>query len=280
MPSSPIFRKMPTTKDLFALCFLLNSALLPAEELRAPQPNIHTVSQQLVSGNACGTAALMNSYRSGSSNWQNLLQRLPATSDKERLKYLVYHYGMKQSGHKPLGLARWTKRGISVADLLDISHEVSQQQPVPKLKEKLFFASKGETPAKLLERAHSQLSKSMQKGFPPILSLRRYSLRNQPSGGTPNWVILDAHFVTLISLPKTLSPTETSFSVEYIDPWLGKTHRGQIAIPQLALLAAAGQPSPCLEAIFPSSPVGKSLLKANEPTAIVLTASIGDFGVF
>jgi len=99
--------------------------------------------------------------------------------------------------------------------------------------------------------------------------LRRYALRNNA------WIVLDAHFVTLITMPRKLDKGARSFPVTYIDPWGGKIATGHIAIPDRAVLAAGADASPCLEAAFPDASVGKKLLRFGEQHALTISAALG-----
>ncbi len=121
----------------------------------------------------------------------------------------------------------------------------------------------------LLRRVHQKLETSLTKGLPLLLSLRRYVLRRN------EWVVLDAHFVTLITMPRKLEKGARSFPVTYIDPWGGKIATGNIAIPERPVLSAGAAESPCLEAAFPEAAVGKKLLRSGEQSSLTLSAALG-----
>jgi hypothetical protein len=180
---------------------------------------------------------------------------------------------MRPSGSVP-GRPRWSRRGVNVADLRDMANEMTLGHYLPQLGEEVFFLRQRETPEKLLRRVHKRLETSLAKGFPPILSIRRHALRTQP-GKPAQWIVIDAHFVTLTSIPRKLEKTARSFPVSYIDPWGGRLCEGLICIPDHAVLPDFSGTSTCLEARFPQTSVGRKLIRHGEQTVIAVSAAIG-----
>lgn len=252
----------------------LTAHLSAAPDLReAPTPSAAPANQLVVSGNACGPAALLNAFRFGNSDWQRASDAIHGKTDRERILTIIREIGMRPSKHVP-GRPRWSRSGISLADLRDMAAEMTTGKFLPHISEEVFFLKPGESPHKLLRRVHQRLEHSLAKGLPPILSIRRHALR-QSGQGSPQWVIIDAHFVTLSSIPRKLDKHAASFPVSYIDPWGGRIRSGTIAIPAPGVLPdPAGKPS-CLEANFPDSPVGSKLVRKGEKSVIVLSAGIG-----
>ena len=239
----------------------------------SPNPSAVPANQLVVSGNACGPASLLNAFRFGNSDWQRASAAIQGDNDRERILTIIREVGMRPSKHVP-GRPRWSRRGISLADLRDMAAEMTTGKFLPYISDEVFFLKPGESPPKLLRRVHQRLEHSLAKGLPPILSIRRHALRSSGTG-PPQWVIIDAHFVTLASLPRKLDKHSTSFPVTYIDPWGGRIRSGTIAIPAADVLPdSAGNPS-CLQADFPDSPVGSKLVRKGEKSIVVLSAGIG-----
>ena len=138
----------------------------------------------------------------------------------------------------------------------------------------MFFAGPRETPEKLLRRVYHRFATSLAKGLPPVVSLRRYALRGA-SGKAPQWVVIDAHFVTLTAIPRALDKGAREFPVSYIDPWGAQRCRGIIRIPGIAVFADPAGNSPCLEADFAQAAVGKGRVRRGEPTVLTTAAAIG-----
>ncbi len=230
-------------------------------------------NQLVVSGNACGPTALLNAFRFGKADWQVPSNSLKGETDKERIYTIIREYGMRPSNHLK-GRPRWSRKGLNLADLCDIGNEMTRGTFLPPLTTEIAFLKPGETQAKLLKRIHQHLATSIAKGFPPLISLRRYALRTKGEQAA-QWTILDAHFVTLIAVPTKLENAANGFAVTYLDPWGGKTCQGQITIPTAAVLAADLLSSPCLTADFPQASVGKKLTKPGEPSALTVAALLG-----
>lgn len=247
---------------------------LMADELReAPNAGAVPANQLSVAGNACGPAALLNAFRFGSESWRRPLDGVSGKNDPERILTIIREVGMRPSKHVP-GRARWSKRGVNLADLRDMGNEMAAGKQLPQLREDVFFAKNREKPEKLLRRVHDRLETSMERGFPAVLSLRRYVHRKQDDGAL-HWVAIDAHFVTLAAVAKRLGRKSTSFQVSYIDPWGGKLREGRVEIPSPALfLDGAGNPA-CLDAAFPHAAVGKESVRPGEKSVLVLAAAIG-----
>lgn len=254
---------------LHSICFLFVLPVTAAPALReAPNATATPANQLVLAGNACGPTALLNAFRFGNPSWQNVLVQLPGPTDRERVSAIIRSYGMRPSANLK-GRPRWSRKGVNLADLADMANEMTRGQYLPFVNQEILFLKPKETPEKLLRRSHDRLATSMGKGLPPIISLRRYAKR----GGT--WVVLDAHFVTLKSLPSKLDKNATSFPITYIDPWGGKIAGGSIDIASGGVLAVAQGISPCLEANFPNAAVGKKLVRKGETTALTVAALLG-----
>ena len=249
------------------------SVIATAETREAPNLTAVPADQLAVAGNACGPAALLNAFRFGNEAWRRASDAIAGANDRERILRIIREIGMRPSKHVP-GHPRWSRRGVSLADLHDMADEMVAGKYLPMFSEEVFFLSPRESPEKLLRRVHQRLEKSLAKGLPPVVSLRRYVLR-KPSGNPPQWTVVDAHFVTLTAIPRKLDKQARSFPVSYIDPWGGKRCQGRIAIPGTTIMADASGNSSCLEADFPQSDVGKKRVAKGERTMLTVSAAIG-----
>ena len=226
------------------------------------------VDQLAVSGNACGPAALLNAFRFGNDSWHGIYAEVKGGSEREKIRTLIRDVGMRPSQHLP-GRARWSRGGANLADLQDMANELAAENYQPYLSSEVFFRSEGESPRALLRRVHQRLDRSLARGLPPLLSLRRYAV----AGST--WRPVDAHFVTVVSLPRSLPRDADSFAIGYIDPWGGRRCQGVIRIAEQALLADKTGVSSCLEAAFPQSDVGRRKVRANERGTLAVAAGLG-----
>jgi hypothetical protein len=239
----------------------------------ANHPTAVPFDQLAVSGNACGPAALLNAYRCGSPAWQRALAGVPGTSDRERLRNTIRCWGLRPSASLP-GRKRWTRDGINAEDLRDLANDLAAPRVLPALRCETFLTNTGESSRQLLARVHRRLSASLAKGLPPVISIRRIALRHRP-GGTPEWVVLQGHFVTVTALPGRLEPAAGGFSISYLDPWGGRRQSGRLALSNRAFVVAPELGSPCLEADFPHAGVGKDRARPGEMTLLTLAAGIG-----
>ncbi len=254
---------------------LLGWSSLHADTSMREAPNASAVpaNQLVVAGNACGPTALLNAFRFGSASWQQVSTSIIGKNDRERIFTIIREIGMRPSKHLA-DHPRWSRRGVGLADLKDMANEMSLKHGLPDLRDEVFFINPRETPDKLLTRVHQRLEKSLAKGFPPIISLRRLALR-KPTDGVAQWVIIDSHFVTLIAVPRKLEKNARSFPVRYIDPWGGLHSEGKIGISEKPVLKDPRGHSSCLEAQFPKANVGNKRLRSGETSVLTIAAGIG-----
>ncbi len=249
-------------------CILCTGPLAAQVPMReAPTPDAAPANQLVVAGNACGPTALLNAFRFGAPHWHRASEAVSGDTDREQILTVIREIGMRPSKHVP-NRPRWSRRGVGLADLRDMAEEMTHGHRLPYIAEEIFILKPRETPEKLLRRVHHRLEKSLAAGFPPVLSLRRQALREQPFG-EPQWVVIDAHFVTLTALPRRLGKNDRSFPVRYIDPWGGRHCEGRIGIPENPGSAAS------LEAFFPQTPVGAKRLKPRDKSLVTVPAGIG-----
>lgn len=240
--------------------------------LRTPVPNSPPVNQLPISGNACGPACLLDSFRSGGKKWQQSVAQFEGDKDVDRMLAIIRAHGKKGSQLDPKK-ARWNKwQGVNATDLVEMANEMKTESWMGTVRQNLFFLSKREQPADLLERTHRDLVRSLKKGFPPIMSIRRMAWRSPSRGTAPAWLTVKRHFVVLTGLPDRLPKNATSFRVTYHDPWGGKSCQGVIEIAD-AHTATMGT----LLAKFPQSKIGNDLIRRGEAAELSLSSAIGLF---
>ena len=223
-----------------------------------------------LAGNACGPAALLNSWRFGKPQWRKLSEEPPGLSDRERIRAIARGPAMRESSSLP-GRARWSRNGINLSDLRDVANEISQPYMLPAISQETLFLKPGESQGAFLLRVRSRLARSLDAGFPPILSIRRYVKRNG------QWTAIQGHFVTITSIPGAFASNQSSFEVGYIDPLGGNFRRGKIAISPIPFLGQDADGNPNLEAVFPESTAGKRLVRTGEESFLAISAVLGKF---
>ena len=255
---------------------LFLALLLPlnAQEgwLSTPVRDSPPVNQLRTSGNACGPACLLDAFRSGSKKWQASVTQIEGDSDTQKIIGIIKTYGKKGS-HLDPKRARWnTRQGVSAQDLVSMANEMKTGMWMGTVKQALFFPKGRETATDLLHSTHRSLAKALNKGLPPILGIRRVTLRAPAKNTAAIWLTVKRHFVVLTGLPETLPKNATSFRVTYHDPWGGKDCQGVIRITddQTRTLGT-------LIADFPDSKIGRDLIRRGESTELSLSSAIGLF---
>ena len=250
------------------LLFLTLIHVVHADDRWAPNAVAGPVNQLVVSGNACGPASLLTAFRCGDESWQEVSKVIPGTSDRSKLLYIIKAHGLQDS--KSLkGRKRWTRDGINADDLQEIAGELAALKGLSSPRSDQLFRSGRESEVKLVDRTHDRLRDSLKRGFPPILSLKRYVFR----GG--QWQSIQGHFVTIVRVPEKIDRKATSFTFTYFDPWKGKKHEGTFRIPPQPIISVDGTSSSCLEAVVPSADVGRKLVKAGEKSFVVPVGVMG-----
>ncbi|MCU0781132.1 MAG: hypothetical protein MUF04_08540 [Akkermansiaceae bacterium] len=239
----------------------------------APPAGTAPVDQLRVAGNACGPAALLNSYRFGAPEWHRAMAVIRGETDRGRLNTVIRTWGLRPSESLP-DRPRWSRHGINPDDLCAVANEINRHAALPELRCEVLLAQPGESPQQLLARVHQRLGKSLANGFPPVVSIRRLALRQEP-GKPPDWVVVQGHFVTLAAIQGKLPREATGFAVSYIDPWGARQAEGRIRMAERAFETGAGIPSPCLETVLPGTDAGLQHIRKGEITELTLATGIG-----
>jgi hypothetical protein len=253
------------------LLILLTPYDLSAQELiKAPNTDASPINQRRAYGNACGPASLLNAFQYGNAKWQKAFHAVPGNNSRTRIRYVVETWGNQPSKHLK-DTNRWNlKQGVNLLDLTDMANEMRAPYFLPKIKYEVLIAESRESRTALLKRSHSRISKSLRRGLPPIISIRRYAYQFNQKVGQNSWWPVRAHFVVVTEIPKKLPRNATSFKIRYIDPYGGFVRDGTIHTN-----TGEFKNCPFLSTSMPNTSVGKSLVKPNEQTLLTFTSIIG-----
>lgn len=257
---------------------------IPDGPVTVPTPQAKAIDQKIINNNGCGPTSLMNAYQFGSPTWNTGYQKLgqkPNATNKQKFNDLVNRFGIHISRHN--GMIRWDKRsGISALDLSDMANDFQRARAtnLPALKVTTHFNPVGEANSTLLQNVHKKLRTSTLKGFPPIITIKRFAQRSL--GGHLIWKQVHGHFIVLHEIPGKIPPDATSFQIKYIDPWGGRILTGTVKIPQQTFYAIDStitnnpqfRKSPSLVVDFPNSSLGKHLIRKGERNVTILASSI------
>lgn len=161
-------------------------------------------NQNWISGNACGPAAILNSFLTGSLKNSETVDELLKLNSKNAISELLKTYGNTPS--KSLsGQKKWNpKRGMNQEDLLSVLKELN-----PKYRKRYAIYYTADQP---LKATYKQLRKSLKKGFPPIVSVRRFVKKDKGE-----WFSLGGHYMSLVGLGE-LGKSNLGITMEYVDP--------------------------------------------------------------
>jgi len=265
---TPLFR----TRAISLWLLLALPLFAQTNWLDAPVPDSPAVNQLRTSGNACGPACLLDAFRSGGEKWRKSLEKISGDTDTTKIIAIIKGHANKAS-RLDKTKARWNPRaGISGADLADMANEMRTSAWMGTVKFKTLFRASPQSSPDLLQRTHRSLTKSLKKGFPPIISIRRMAYRRISNSQTKGWLSVKRHYVVLTGLPEKLPANATSFEVTYHDPWGGKALKGTIQIADAKTHSLA-----TLIANFPDSKIGRNLIKGGEPTVLSFSSALGLF---
>ncbi|NNJ43087.1 MAG: hypothetical protein HKP15_07050 [Akkermansiaceae bacterium] len=251
----------------------MSTCLLSAQDLlQAPNGDASPINQRRAYGNACGPASLLNAFQYGNEKWQKVFHAVPGNNSRTRIRYVVGTWGNRPSNHLK-GHNRWNaKQGVNLLDLTDMANEMRTSHFLPKIKHEVLVAQSRESHTAHLRRSHARLAKSLRRGLPPIISIRRYAYRFNKEVGQKSWWPIRAHFVVITEIPKKIARDATSFKIRYIDPYGGFTRAGTIHTD-----TGNFKNCPFLAASMPDTAVGKSFVQPGESSLLTLTAIIGSW---
>lgn len=185
------------------------------------------VSQRLYreSINACAPSALINSLKFGNDGLRTAYRGLLGGNDSTRLVYLVDRYFRNRPSTVVRGQKRWGFHGVYAADLTESFREILEEVNLPACSADYLDRIEGETDRQQLARIHRWMAESLEKGFPPVMSLRSFMVKTRPEhGDDPRWEPGFHHFVVVQSVPRNLPLRAAGMEVRVIDP-----HSGQIS---------------------------------------------------
>lgn len=197
----------------------------------APCPRGSVVAQKELGENACGPCAFYNGLVLGDASLAEVARRLPGADAPEKIRGLIGTYGRRPSeeygGKKP----RYTEdAGMSWRDLLGLANDVYADHGLPPARGSYLDRSKGEATVDHVLRIHGLLRRSLDAGFPPLVSFRSFEARRQ--GEEFLWHGLFGHWVTVVEVPSSLPQNEKGFRFGYADPYTGRVEYGYVHVDE------------------------------------------------
>lgn len=200
--------------------FTVATSSFGVDSLDAPNLNAQIIDQVPIHALGCGPIALFNAYRLSSDRWRGPTQKITVTP-QQGFKYFTKTYCSRFSRNSYLK-RRWDeKNGIRPDDLTEAINEFHKKAKLPRVSLKRLFIKGDQSHQDLLVELHTHIQQSIQNGFPPLLSISKFSRITTLNGGH-RWAETGSHFITITSIPKKLAVHARTFNFSYADPWRGK----------------------------------------------------------
>lgn len=253
-------------------CLVLFAALLACTPLRAEQLPLWrpVVSQKEIGTMACGPCALANALRFGGTDERASVAALKGDDDIERVRGLIAAYGRGPSEAYPDRKRYREKEGMSDVEMLGFVNDYLEDAKLPKVVGSHLDRTEEDKPGSHLRAVHAKLRRSLDAGFPPIVILRSFIVKEvakpKKGGDKYNWWGMAGHWVAVVDIPRVLDTGALSFTMKVADSWTGRIHDCFIHEEQFRnFTAAKGDdrkwvwpeiPQPYLIATLPAIPLG------------------------
>ena len=208
--------------------FLILLALLwtssPArsgESLSVPVEDSAIIDQHLFkdSKNACGPASVANVLRFGSPEMQEAWERFVGRDDETRMRFLIDRWFRTPPSLEFPTKKRLSFDGVLEEDLAAACRDLTEQYDLPALQGGFLDRLEGEKSPAFLARIHGYLSDSLERGIPPILSLKTHVARRvERLDDEVAWTYSAHHWVVVSGVRKELRIGDLGFSVDLIEP--------------------------------------------------------------
>ena len=202
------------------LCFALANCTNYASEPLS-KPREAPLIQNSIHPNSCGPCALTHAFAYASSSWRTstFFEKSYATQVRE----IIENNGSKTSTNRS-SYKRWNPRkGMNTEDLTAIANEQTTRSVIS------ISTSKTSSDKDWLFSAYKRLKKSLDLGFPPILSIKQQIHKKFKSKEGYYWVKTKGHFITILTIEAPQASDPTVFEFTYIDSYTGQTHTGKIS---------------------------------------------------
>lgn len=195
------------------VCLFLSCAVAEEPAISVQVVPSQIVNQRLHSANACGPASLMNALKFGDSELNQVYKKLSGSNDSNKLHFLIERHFRSRPSVVGKGLKRWGFQGVYVKDMAQSSNEL-----LGELESSYLDREKGETDREQTLRIHEWMHDSIERGFPPILSLRSFIVRTRPENDMePRWEMVFHHFVVVCSISALNGEQATGFEAKVVD---------------------------------------------------------------
>ena len=215
----------PVTLAVFLIGLASPAGFTQSQEdssiIKVPIARDALVSQQLYpdSINGCAPASLLNALKFGDPKCVQSYRDILGQTDATKLRYIIDRYFRTRPSLVSKGEMRWGFHGVFVRDFEAAANDLLREKNLKPCRSEFLDRNEKETSGEHLSRIHHWMKKSLQSGFPPILSLRSFLVkRRQENNNDPKWEIGYHHFVLVHSLPEKLPQGASGFEAAAADP--------------------------------------------------------------
>ena len=189
------------------------------------------VAQADVHVQACGPCAIVNSMRYASGSFARKVARLDQQPNETLARTLIATLGSRKSSTYENKPSFNPESGVSCGDLTRmyqdfITDSLSKGPSEFELSGTYLDRDENETCPEHLRRVHEIFHDSLEQGFPPVLSIRTFATKKDPTQGKFLWHGLAGHFVTVTKVQPEIRENEKGFSFEFADPDTAKREFG------------------------------------------------------
>lgn len=168
---------------------------------------------------ACAPAALANSLRQGTPSHRSAWSQLTGRDDTARFRYLIDRWFRTPNSALYPRKKRLSFDGVLEEDLAAATNEMLTDLELPTLTSGYLNRSEGESSHEFLTRIHRLIRTSLERGTPPMLSLKTYvAHRQEKRDDEIDWEPTNHHWVVVTGISTRLRPTDLGVSLDLIDP--------------------------------------------------------------
>ncbi len=227
-----------------------------AQPAAASAPAVPKVVTHSGRGNSCGPCALLNALKFGGAAERAAVAKIPGADDPARVRTLIVTYGNKPDDLRPERKRFEEVRGCTPLGLMEIANDLCRALDLKPVLATACPRANGEAPDHHVRRIYTWLKRSLDDGFPPIVSLSSWDATSDPSAQDGwAWKRAGGHDVCIVGLPEKLEPGALGFTFRFADSYSGKVASGYFYAEQYRTFGPSGTANgpPCLEAVAPVS---------------------------
>jgi hypothetical protein len=190
-------------------------------------PAAPTVVSHSGKGNSCGPCALLNALKFGGAAERAAVAKIPGADDPARVRSLIAAYGNKPSELVPSRKRFEEIRGCTPHEEMEMASDMCRALDLKPVTGTGFGRANGESSAGHVRRIYIWLRRSLDDGFPPIVSVSSWDATGEPSNPDGwTWKRAGGHDVCIVGLPEKLEPGALGFAFRFADSYSGKVAAG------------------------------------------------------